>query len=228
MMPLRVLIGCEESGTMRRAFAARGYDAWSCDLVPSRDGSNQHIIGDLRDQLRPGLWDLLVVCHPPCTRLCRAGGHWLYGAGKTHPKKLPKGRSWASMIAEFEEALSLFQACIDAPIDRIAIENPEMHVHAKAALQRLPKPQMVQPWWFGDPAFKSTGWHLINLPPLTATNRLTPPARGTAEWKKWSAIHRAPPGPDRAKFRSTTFPGMAEAGAEQWGGWAEQQLRAVA
>jgi hypothetical protein len=223
--PLRVLIGCEESGTMRRAFAARGHDAWSCDLQPARDGSNQHIIGDLRDQLQAGLWDLLVVCHPPCTRLCRAGGHWLYGKGGAHPKKLPKGRSWGSMIEEFEGGVALFQACLDAPIERIAVENPVMHIHAKAAIRNLPTPQLVQPWWFGDPAFKATGWHLINLPQLQPTDKLTPPARGTAEFKTWSAIHRAPPGPDRTKIRSTTFAGMAEACADQWGGWAEWMER---
>jgi hypothetical protein len=74
--PLRVLIACEESGTVRRAFAKRGHDAWSCDLKPAADRSNRHIVGDVRDILHEG-WDLLAVMHPPCTRLCNSGVRWL-------------------------------------------------------------------------------------------------------------------------------------------------------
>ena len=85
------------------------------------------------------------------------------------------------------------------------------------------KPQIVQPWWFGDPAFKATGLYLRNLPALTPTNKLTPPRPGTEAHKRWSAIHRAPPGPDRWKIRSKAFAGMADAWADQWGGWAMTQ-----
>ena len=87
----------------------------------------------------------------------------------------------------------------------------------------LPRPQIVQPWWFGDPAFKATGLYLRGLPPLVPTHRLTPPAPGTDDHKRWSAIHRAPPGPARWKIRSKTFPGMAAAWADQWGGAAMEQ-----
>ena len=90
---LRALIGCESSGVVRRAFLARGFDAWSCDLRPAEDGSNRHIVGDVRDHLDDG-WDLLVIAHPPCTRLCRSGRRWLSGPGHmTPPKQLPRGRS---------------------------------------------------------------------------------------------------------------------------------------
>lgn len=213
--PLRVLIGCETSGVMRRAFAARGHDAWSCDLLPAEDGSNRHIRGDLRDYLGEG-WDLLAVMHPPCTRLCNSGVRWLH--------KPPRDKTLAQMWAELDAGAAFFSACWRAPIERVAIENPVMHKHARARLPAdLPRPQIVQPWWFGAPAFKATGLYLRALPALEPTRRLTPPKPGTEAHKLWSAIHRAPPGPDRWRLRSRTFEGLASACAEQWGGHAEAQ-----
>ncbi|WP_146589926.1 hypothetical protein [Puniceibacterium confluentis] len=219
--PLRVLIGCATSCVALDAFLTRGHDAWQCDLLPADKPTNRHIQGDIRDVIGWG-WDLLIVSNPPCTRLCRSGRQWMSGPGKwTPPKKLPKGRDLASMKAEFDEGVAIFTACWTAPVPRVAIENPEMNDLARDRMPSdLAKPQMVQPWWFGDPAFKGTGLYLRNLPDLSATRRLEPPRPGTAEHKKWSAIHRAPPGPDRWKIRSKTFPGMAEAWAEQWGGHA--------
>ena len=132
---MKVLIACEFSGVARRAFTALGHDAWSCDLLPAEDGSNHHIVCDVRDILGDG-WDLLMVAHPPCTRLCRSGRRWLSGPGNmTHPKKLPTGRTWASMKEEFENGVDLFKACWQAPIAHIAIENPEMH---DLAVSRMP------------------------------------------------------------------------------------------
>lgn len=229
MSGLRVLIGCEFTGTMRRAFAARGHDAWSCDLLPADDGSNRHIVGDVRDLLGDG-WDLLVVAHPPCTRLCRSGRRWLSGPGNmTPPKKLPRGRTWASMIAEFEAGLDLFIACWRAPIARVAIENPEMHDLARARMPSdLPSPHMVQPFWFGEPQYKATGWYLRGLPRLVATNRLAEPEPGGAEWKAWNRVWRMPPGADRGKERSRFFDGMAAAAADQWGSYALDQIRRAA
>lgn len=209
---LRVLIGCETSGVMRRAFADLGHEAWSCDLLPADDGSNHHIAGDVRDHLADG-WDLLVVCHPPCTRLCNSGVRWL-----TAP---PTGRTLADMWAELEDGVALFTACWRAPVQRVAVENPIMHRHARERMPAdLPRPQIVQPWWFGDPAKKATGFYLRGLPPLTPTDRLTPPPTGSAEARAWEQVHRAPPGPDRWKFRSRTFDGIAQACAAQWGGHA--------
>ena len=206
-MSLRVLVGCETSGVMRRAFAARGHDVWSIDLLPAEDGSNRHIRGDLRDYLGDG-WDLLVA-HPPCTRLCNSGVRWLHAP--------PPGRTLDDMWAELDEGAALFSACWQAPVPRVAVENPIMHKYARERLPAdLPRPQIVQPWWFGEPYFKATGFYLRGLPPLTATNKLVPPKPGTDEHKRWSAIHRAPPGPDRWKFRSRTFDGVAEACADQW------------
>jgi hypothetical protein len=214
----RVLIGCESSGVMRRAFLARGHDAWSCDLLPAEDGSNRHIRGDVRDHLADG-WDLLVVAHPPCTRLCNSGVRWLHTP--------PPGRTLDSMWAELDEGAALFAACWHAPVERVAVENPVMHRHARERLPAdLPRPQIVQPWWFGDPAFKATGFYLRGLPPLAPTDRLDPPKPGTEAHKAWSAVHRASPGPDRWRFRSRTFPGLAAACAAQWGEYARQETAA--
>ena len=206
---MKILIGCETSGVMRRAFAARGHDVWSCDLLPAEDGSNRHIVGDIRDILNDG-WDLLACFHPPCTRLCNSGVRWLHTP--------PPGRTLDEMWTELDEGAALFSACWNAKVPRVAVENPIMHKHARARLPAdLPRPQIVQPWWFGEPYFKATGFYLRGLKPLTATNRLTPPRPGTPEHKTWSAIHRAPPGPERWKFRSRTVEGVAEACADQWG-----------
>jgi hypothetical protein len=209
---MRVLIGCELSGVVRRAFAALGHDAWSCDLAPAEDRANQHLIGDVRDFLHLD-WDLLAVFHPPCTRLCNSGVRWLHTP--------PPGKSAAQMQADLVDAAALFSALWNAPIKRIAVENPVMHKHAKALIENFePAAQTVQPWWFGDPAFKATGLYLRGLAPLRATNRLTPPTKTTdpATHAQWSAIHRASPGKDRARLRSRTFQGIANAMAMQWGG----------
>ncbi|MDT0507497.1 hypothetical protein [Novosphingobium sp. MMS21-SN21R] len=208
-MTPRVLIGCERSGVMRRAFLALGFDAWSCDTEPADDGSNRHIRDDLRNHLNAG-WDLLAVMHPPCTVLCNSGGRWLYIGGKK-----VNGRDEARW-SELDAAAGFYRTCRNAPIERKAIENPVMHEHA-IRLTGRGRTQFVQPWWFGEPFFKATGFELIGLPDLRPTNRLVPPAKGTDEHKSWSRVHRMPPGPERARLRSETFPGVAAACAAQWG-----------
>lgn len=204
-----VLIGCEESGIVRRAMAARGIDCWSCDLQPAADGSNKHVQGDLRDLLHLP-FGLLAVFHPPCTILCNSGVRWLYIGGKK--VNGPDPARWQ----ELDEAVAFYRACRDAAALRRAVENPVMH---REAIQRTARghTQFVQPWHFGSPAFKATGFELVNLPDLVPTNRLTPPQPGTAEHRAWSKVHRMPPSPDRAKLRSRTEPGLAEAIADQWG-----------
>lgn len=212
MMALRVLIGCECSGIVRRAFAALGHDTWSCDLKPAEDGSNRHIVGDVRDLLGLG-WDLLAVMHPPCTRLTNSGVRWL--------TKAPPGRTLPEMWAELDAGAALFSDCWNAPIERIAVENPVMHRHAKARIRNFaPHSQSVQPWQFGtdpdgpDNVKKRTCLWLKNLPPLTPTGSLDG-SSARAE------VHTASPGPDRAARRSRFFPGLAAAMALQWGGDAE-------
>jgi hypothetical protein len=201
--------------------------------LPAEDRSNRHIVGDIRDYLNEG-WDLLAVLHPPCTRLCNSGVRWLHEpptklSASTYPAQIVEAyKTWtreqrlAFMWAELDKGADLFSACWNAPIERIAVENPQMHPHAKERIDNFePAKQTVQPWWFGDPAFKATGLYLRRLPPLVATNRLVPPKPGTPEHKAWSIVHRASPGPDRWKLRSRTYGGIAEAMADQWGGLAE-------
>lgn len=208
MNALRVLIACEFSGIVRRAFAVRGHDAWSCDLLPAEDRSNKHIVGDARDMLDDG-WDLLMVAHPPCTRLCNSGVRWLH--------KPPPGRTLAEIWAELDEAAALFSAFWNAPVERIAIENPIMHKHAKARIENFADfAQSVQPWQFGHGETKRTCLWLKNLPVLEPTE--------IVEGRE-QRVHRMPPGPDRWRERSRFFPGIAEAMADQWGGYA---LEAVA
>lgn len=225
---MKVLIACETSGIARRAFAALGHDVWSCDIEPAEDGSNRHIICDVRDGILSEGWDLLAVMHPPCTRLCRSGRQWMSGPGKwTAPKKLPKGRTVEDMRAEFETGVSVFTACWNAPILRIAVENPEMNDLAKDRMPSdLPAPQMVQPFWFGHPEYKATGWYLRGLPPLAPTDLLPEPERGSDEWKTWNKVHRMSPGPDRARLRSRSYPGMMAAAANQWGSYAMSEVSA--
>lgn len=228
-MRMRVLVGCEFTGTVRDAFLARGHDAWSCDLLPDERRSNRHIQGDVRTILGDG-WDLLIVAHPPCTRLCRSGRRWLSGPGDmTPPKQLPRGRTWQGMKDEFEAGLDLFVSCWRAPIERVAIENPEMHDLARARLPSdVPKPQMVHPFWFGHPEYKATGWYLRGLPLLVETNRLIEPEKGGREWKAWNRVWRMPPSRSRGHERSRFFPQMADAMADQWGGYAVAEFMEAA
>ena len=206
----RVLVACEFSGTVRNAFLARGHDAWSCDLLPAEDGSNRHIRDDARNHLDAG-WDLLAVMHPPCTRLCNSGVRWL--------SVPPAGRTLADMWAELDEGTALFSAFLNAPIDRIAIENPVMHKHAKARIVNYVEPaQSVQPWQYGHGEVKRTCFWLKNLPKLTPTNIVD---------GRHARVHLASPSPDRWKERSRFFPGLAAAMADQWGGHALEQLRAA-
>lgn len=206
---MNVLIACEESGTVRDAFLALGHNAISCDLLPTRS-KGPHLQCDVREVLHLG-WDLMIA-HPVCKRLANSGVRWLH--------EPPAGKSREEMWADLEKAAEFYRLLRDAPIPQKAIENPVMHAHAI----ELVKPgyrQVVQPWWFGDPTFKATGFELIGLPDLVPTNKLTPPKPGTDEHKAWSWVHRMPPGPNRERERSKFQPGIARAMAEQWGGCVE-------
>jgi len=189
---MRVLVACEFSGVVRNAFRRMGHEAWSCDLLPADDWSDFHIQGDARDILADG-WDLLMVAHPPCTRLCNSGVRWL---------------AERNLWGELDEAADLFSAFWNAPIERIAVENPVMHRHAKERIRNYSEPaQSVQPWQFGHGETKRTCLWLRNLPPLKPTcivDGRTP------------RVHRMPPGPNRWKERSRTFTGIADAMAQQW------------
>lgn len=203
--PLRVLVACEFSGTVRRAFAARGHDAWSCDLLPAEDGSNRHIIGDARDYLDQG-WDLLMVAHPPCTRLCNSGVRWLHTP--------PPGRTRDEVWAELEEGAALFSDFWNAPIERICVENPVMHRHAKVLIRNYRDPaQSVQPWQFGHGETKRTCLWLRRLPPLVPTQIVEGRAARVHRHSGWGRQ-----GLIRSQERSRFFSGIADAMADQWAG----------
>lgn len=216
----KVLIGCETSGVVDRAFAARGFDTWSCDLNPAEDASNHHIIGDIRDVMMMDDWSLMAVMHPPCTRLTNSGVRWLHVP--------PPGRTLDEMWAELEAGAALFSDVWNVPhIPHVAVENPVMHKHAKALVRNFqPATQSVQPCQFGhdpdgpDNLLKRTCFWLRNLPPLVPTGTLD----GSTDRDD---IYRASPGPDRARIRSRFFPGLAGAMATQWDGYSEAVLKAA-
>ena len=207
---MRVLIGCECSGIVRQAFRELGHDAWSCDLLPAEGESEFHILGDVLDVLNEG-WDLGIF-HPPCTYLSSSGLHW----NKRRPER----------AAQSEEALEFVQTLLDAPIPKIALENPIGCISS-----RIRKPeQIIQPWWFGDDASKATCLWLKNLEPLKAASKVHGrmvewPAGSGKMVERWanqtdSGQNKLPPSEDRAKDRSRTYPGIARAMAAQWGGTA--------
>lgn len=199
MRELKVLVACEFSGTVRDAFLERGHDAWSCDLLPDERGSNRHIRGDVRDILDER-WDMIIVAHPPCTRLCNSGVRWL--------SEPPPGRTIEEMWLELETGADLFSTLWNACAPCIAVENPVMHKHAKARIRGYAPPaQSVQPWQFGHPETKRTCLWLKNLPPLRPTNVVA---------GREARVHRMPQGPNRWRERSRFFPGIAAAMADQW------------
>lgn len=206
----RALIACEFSGVVRRAFRAKGWDAYSCDLLPSEDDSPHHIIGDFRS-VNQESWDF-VGYHYECKLMANSGVQWLFNI-PANPK--PGNLYGAARMAALREAAEIFNLTIRDPRPGYA-ENSIMHCHAKELIDR-PQDQVIQPWHFGEPRFKATClWFRGGIKPLQDTNRLTPPKAGTELHKEWSAVHRASPGPNRWKERSRTLPGIAQAMADQW------------
>lgn len=184
---MRVLVACEFSGTVRDAFAAKGHYAVSCDLLDT-EKPGPHIKWDavLAAHFEDH-WDLMIA-HPPCTHLAVSGA-------RHFAAKRADGRQ--------QEAIDFFMARANAPVDRIAIENP---VCIMSSVWRKPD-QTVQPWMFGHGETKATCLWLKNLPPLKPTNVVT---------GREPRIHMMPPGPNRWKERSKTFQGIADAMAAQW------------
>jgi site-specific DNA-cytosine methylase len=182
---MRIIVACEYSAIVREAFRKLGHDVWSCDLLPTEIPGN-HYQGDVMDIINDG-WDLMIA-HPPCTHLSVSGARWF--KDKTEEQK---------------QALDFVRLLLDAPIERIALENPISVISSKI---RKPN-QIIQPWQFGHGETKATCLWLKNLPKLIPTN--------IVEGRE-QRIHKMPPGPDRWKERSRTFQGIADAMANQWGG----------
>ncbi len=227
---MRVLVGCEYSGRVREAFRAKGHDAWSCDLLESEDGSPYHIQGDVLGILKDG-WDVGIF-HPPCTYLAVSGLHW--NTRGVMVNGVPRSELT-------EKALDFVRSLMDAPIPRICIENPVSCIST-----RIRKPdQIIQPHWFGEDASKKTCLWLKNLPPLVPTD-VHPGRYGCrcghrfdVELGKYGCPNccgdsgaakviyanqtiggqnNLPPSDDRWKERSRTYPGIAQAFADQWAG----------
>lgn len=202
---MRVLIACECSGVVRRAFRALGHDAWSCDLKPAEDGSDHHIQGDAIAAAYSGGWDLMIG-HPECTFLANSGAKHLYAGMRA--ENGPEPHRWARMGA----AAAFFLTLWNAPIERIALENPVMLGHPRRLFNIQAPAQTIQPWMFGHPETKATCLWLKGLPMLKATEIVA----GRA-----ARVHRMAPGPNRKTDRSRTLAGIAAAMAEQWGGETE-------
>lgn len=183
---MRILIACEFSGIVREAFKAKGHDAWSCDLLPTEIPGN-HIHGDVLKILNDG-WDMMIA-FPPCTHLAVSGARWFEEKRKS---------------GEQQKAIEFFMALVNAPISKIAIENP---VSIMSTIYRKPD-QIIQPWMFGHGETKKTCLWLKNLPRLTPTNIVE---------GRLPRVHHMPPSADRWKERSRTYTGIAQAMAEQWG-----------
>jgi hypothetical protein len=196
---MRILVACEYSGRVRDAFVALGHDAWSCDLLETEVLGN-HYRGDVRDMLEQE-WDLLIA-HPPCTYLSVSGMHWTT-RGLRDPKLT-------------EDALDFVRLLMDAPVPRIAIENPVSVISS-----RIRKPdQIINPYQFGEDASKKTCLWLKGLPLLTPTEIIAPRVIGGK--KRWgnqcdSGQNNLGPSEDRWKVRSRTYEGIAKAFAAQWG-----------
>jgi len=193
---MKVLVACEFSGVVREAFKAKGHDAWSCDLLPS-ELPGQHIQSDVLSHLDDG-WDMMIA-HPPCTYLCNSGVRWLY----EQPDRMEK------MIA----AREFFRKLCEVDIKKICIENPIPHKYLFADIFIPRYNQIIHPWQFGHSEKKSTCLWLKNLPKLVplrfVDNRINPSRK--------ESIFRERPGPQRWMNRSRTFPGIADAMAQQWG-----------
>lgn len=186
---MNILIACEESQEVCKAFRAKGHEAFSCDVVPCSGGHPEwHYQCDVRNILNFG-WDM-IIAHPPCTDLCSSGARWF-------DEKRKDGRQ--------QKSIEFFMAFTEAKCEKIAIENP---IGIMSTYYRKPD-QIIQPWQFGHNETKATCLWLKGLPILEPTNII----EGEHEHKIW----KMPPSKDRSRLRSKTFPGIAAAMAEQWG-----------
>lgn len=197
---MRILVACEYSGKVRDAFTALGHNAWSCDILPS-ESRGKHIQGDILDILDGfcgGTWDMLIA-FPPCTYLTVSANKWY----KDQPARASGALVGAERREAREQAKSFFMALMNAPIDKIAIENP---IGIMSTQYRKPD-QVIQPWQFGHGETKATCLWLKGLPKLVPTDIV----QGRDQ-----RMHLMAPSADRAKKRSETYTGIAQAMAQQW------------
>lgn len=196
---MRVLVACEYSGTVRDAFLRQGVYALSCDLLPSDSDFGEHYQGDVMDIINDG-WDMMIA-HPPCTYLCNSGVSWLH-KDKSRWKKL-------------DDAAKFFRALLDAPIAKIAVENPVMHKYAKERIGGVSQSQTIQPYMFGHTEQKATCLWLKGLPLLRPTQNVKNEMMALPDNER-QRLHYLPPSEERWKLRSATYQGIADAMASQW------------
>lgn len=188
---MKVIVACEFSQTVAKAFRERGHEAYSCDVLPTEGNAEWHIQDDVLSHVDDG-WDMMIA-HPPCTYLSNSGVSWLYR----------KAGRWEQM----RDGAAFFKALLDASIPRIAVENPIMHKHAVDIIGRR-QDQVIHPWQFGHGETKATCLWLKNLSRLEPTNVVD---------GREHRLHRLPPSANRWRERSRTYQGIADAMAEQWG-----------
>ncbi len=205
---MKILVACEESQTVTKRLRALGHEAFSCDIEPCSGGHTEwHIQGDALNEAYSGKYDMMIA-HPPCTYLTVTGNKWMKPEFKDRFPDRQQQR---------KDAIEFFLKLFDAPIEKIAIENP---VGIMSTVFRKPD-QYVHPFFFGDKHSKKTGFWLKGLPNLQATEMVDPQMYTYKDGRKdpmWHVESMKLPKKERAKFRSQTFPGIAEAMATQWAG----------
>jgi hypothetical protein len=190
---MKILIGCEESQVLCKTFRQASFDAYSCDIIPTRGDNKYHYQEDIFDCIKRSKWALIVL-HPPCTALCLSGNRW-YGKGMPKHNKRKEALLWTLSLWQLAKQYS----------NHIALENPK-----SVLFKRLPIVQYIQPWQFGHPENKTTGFALYNLPQLKPT-KIVPAIE--------NRIHNMPPSKNRSRDRSITYQGIADAIVNQWGNY---------
>lgn len=202
----KILVACEESQAVTIALRKRGYEAYSCDLQDCSGGNPEwHIKGDAISEAYSGKYSGMIA-HPTCTFITNSGVTWLYNKD---------GSKNDIRWIELEKACKFFKALLNCPIPIKAIENPIPHKYAVELIGRK-YDQLIQPYMFGHPESKATCFWLNGLPNLMETNNVKEIYKALPK-NQAQRLHYLPPGPDRAKLRSKTFTGIAEAMADQWG-----------
>jgi hypothetical protein len=197
---MKILVACEYSGVVRDAFTKLGHDVTSCDILPT-DSPGKHYQGDVKDILDDD-WDM-IIAHPPCTYFANSGVSWLH-----------KDESrWAKL----DEAAEFFNLFLNHPCKKIVIENPIPHKYAVERIGGTKYTQIIQPWQFGHPESKRTCLWLKGVDPLKETDNVKD-TFDTLPKKLQQRLHYLPQSKDRWKLRSTTYQGIADAMADQWGG----------
>ena len=187
---MKILVSCEFSQIVTKAFRERGHLAYSCDLLPTEGNPDWHFQCDVMEIINDD-WDLMIA-HPPCTYLANSGVRWLYEEGGRYYKMI--------------DACNFFNELLNANIKRICIENPIQHKHAREYIRKYD--QIIQPWQFGHEESKAICLWLSGLPKLQPTKIMD---------KREQRVWKEPPSPERWKNRSRFYTGIAEAMAKQWG-----------